>query len=67
MNSVLTLAFLYLNKKQGGTIMGEIRKENIPYFLTKEYGDKQRGIKRNVAKAVVALCIGIVVVKLIMT
>ena len=47
--------------------MGEIRKENIPYFLTKEYGDKQRGIKRNVAKAVVALCIGIVVVKLIMT
>ena len=45
--------------------MNEIKRENIPYFLTKEYGDRQRKKDKMLFITFVVLCLGIFAIKLI--
>ena len=45
--------------------MNKSNREDIPYFLTKEYGDKQRRKHKIVFVTCVALCIGILALKTI--
>lgn len=43
--------------------MNELKRENIPYFLTKEYGDRQKKKHKNLFIICVVFCVGIFVVK----
>lgn len=42
--------------------MSDVGRENIPYFLTKEYGDKQRRKQKILLITSIVLCLGILVV-----
>lgn len=52
----------YVRIKEG-IIMNELKRENIPYFLTKEYGDRQKKKHKNLFIICVVFCVGIFVVK----
>lgn len=45
--------------------MSKTEKNDIPYFLTKEYGDRQRKKKRRLI-IITVICLGILAVKAIL-
>ena len=47
-------------------IMKHTVKDDIPYFLTKEYGEKQRKLRRNMLITIVMLGLSVLAMKVIL-
>ena len=61
----ISINFKHKKVNKEGTTMNKSNRKDIPYFLTKEYGDKQRRKQKIVFVTCMVFCLGILAIKTI--